>query len=130
VKGEDAMRASLLLLLAAAAASAPAMTADKRACFSLQRLQNTQPYGDSTIYLRVGVKEYWRLDTAHRCSALLQRNGIILTPAGGEDMICSPIQLDLRVRDIGGGASTPCLIGKMTRLTPEEASRIPPKARP
>jgi hypothetical protein len=124
------MRAPLILLLIAAAAGAPAMAADKGACFSLQQLQNTQPYGDSTIYLRVGVKTFWRLDMAHRCSALLARNGIILTPAGGRDQICSPLDLDLRARDIGGGASTPCLIGHMTRLTPEEASRIPPKGRP
>ncbi len=115
--------ASLATALPVAAASAP------RQCFMLNQLQGTRPDGDRTVYARVGAKQIFRLDLAHRCPALLSREGIVLIPAGGKNEICTGLDVDLRARELGGG-SVPCAIAGITRLTPEEAAALPPKARP
>ena len=98
-------------------------------CFSLHQLESTRPDGDQKIYARVGLHEVYRLDLAYRCSELLDQEGIILTPAGGMDQICSPLDLDIRARALGGG-STACLLKSITKLTAEEAAALPKKVRP
>ncbi len=108
---------------AAAAAAAPG------SCFQMSQLQNTLPDGDQRIYARVGLHDIYRLDLAFRCSALLSKEGIVLIPAGGNNLICTPLDLDLRARELGG-SSTPCPIKSITRLTPEEAAALPAKVKP
>src|SRR5215472_8227200 len=126
------MNRMLLPILGAAlvlGAAAPAVAQPGQACFRLSQLQSTRPDGDQRIYARVGVNEFWRIDLAHRCSALpFADRGLVLTPAGGNDVICSPIQLDLKVND--HGALVPCFIQSFTKLTPEEAAQIPKRSKP
>ncbi len=116
--------AGSILLAAGSAIAAPAGS-----CFQMSQLQNTLPDGDQRIYARVGVHDIYRLDLAFRCSALLSKEGIVLIPAGGNNLICTPLDLDLRARELGG-SSTPCTIKSITRLTPEEAAALPRKVRP
>jgi hypothetical protein len=98
-------------------------------CFRMSQLQSTRPDGDRRIYARVGVNTFYRIDLAHRCSSLpYANNGLVLTPAGGNDVICRPIDLDLKVND--NGALEPCIIQSITRLSPAEADAIPKKAKP
>ncbi len=106
------------------AAAAPA-----KSCFQMSQLQNTQPDGDQRIYARVGLHDVYRLDLAFRCPALLSKEGIVLIPAGGQNLICTPLDLDVRARELGG-SSTPCNIKSISKLTPEEAAALPPKVRP
>jgi len=115
--------------LATTAQAAPDPGAARRSCFSMQQLQSTRPDGDQRIYARVNLHDVYRLDLAFRCPALADREGIVLVPAGGEDNICGPLDLDLRAREVGGG-STPCMIKSITKLTAEEAAALPPKVRP
>ena len=115
-----------LLSLAASAASA---ATPGRSCFQMTQLQGTRADGDQRIYARVGVKEIYRIDLAHRCSSLLSQEGIVLTPTGGNNLICTPLDVDLRARDLGG-SSTPCMIKSISRLTPEEAAALPAKVKP
>ncbi len=117
----------LLSYASDAAVAAPAGHA--RACFALSQLESTRPDGDSRIYARVGLHDVYRLDLAFSCPTLLSQNGIILEPAGSGDVICTALDLDLKARDIGGGASA-CMIKSITRLTPEEAAALPPKVKP
>ena len=121
--------------LATAAQGAPKAGATQRSCFSMRQLQGTRPDGDKTIYARVGLHDIYRLDLAFRCTSLANQNGLILTPAGGQDNICGPLDLDVRARGIGGGGisgggSEPCVIKSITKLTPEEAAALPRKVRP
>jgi hypothetical protein len=121
--------------VASVAEGAPKADAAQRSCFSLRQLEGTRADGDKTIYARVGLHDIYRLDLAFRCTSLANQNGIILTPAGGRDNICGPLDLDLRARGIGGGGiggggSEPCAIKSITRLTPEEAAALPRKVRP
>jgi hypothetical protein len=128
---------ALWTLIAAAAALAcvhPA-SAQPRArgandnCFRLSQLSNTRPDGDRRIYARVGVNTFYRIDLASRCASLpYEGNHLVLTPTPGSDLICRPIDLDLKVSE--NGAIEPCFIKSITRLTPQEAAAIPKKAKP
>lgn len=120
---------AICLTAIGSASTAGAATPSQRACFSLHQLQSTRPDGDQRVYFRVGLHDVYRLDLAFRCSALRDQEGIVLLPAGGQDLICTPLDLDLRARQLGGG-STACMIKSITRLTPEEAAALPPKVRP
>lgn len=98
-------------------------------CFRMSQLQSTRPDGDMRIYLRVGVNDYYRIDLAHRCTSLPYADrGIVMVPAGGNDLICTPLDLDIKAND--HGALEPCFIRSITKLTPEEAAAIPKKVKP
>jgi len=122
---------ALTLGVAALATDAQAApdSAAHRSCFSMRQLESTRPDGDQRIYARVNLHDVYRLDLAFRCPALTDQEGIVLVPAGGEDNICGPLDLDLRAREVGGG-STPCMIKSITKLTAEEAAALPPKVKP
>jgi len=125
---------TLLILAAAAAATLAALPAaaapsGRENCFRLSQVSSTRPDGDRRIYVREGVNDYFRIDLASRCSALpYPGNHLVLTPTPGSDLICRPIDLDLKVSE--GGALEPCFIKSITRLTPAEAAAIPKKVRP
>ena len=128
------IRRTLLTLAAAVAAFAGAQPGSAQPhasdnCFRLSQLSSTRPDGDRRIYARVGVNTFYRIDLASRCSALpFEGNHLVLTPTPGSDMICRPIDLDLKVSE--NGVQESCFIQSITRLTPEEAAAIPRKARP
>jgi hypothetical protein len=119
---------ALALTLGVAALATDAQAAP-RSCFSMRQLESTRPDGDQRIYARVNLNQVYRLDLAFRCPALRDQEGIVLVPAGGEDNICGPLDLDLRAREVGGG-STPCMIKSITKLTAAEAAALPPKVKP
>ena len=98
-------------------------------CFRMSQLQSTRADGQQRIYARVGVNDYYRIDLAFKCSSLpYASNGLVMEPAGGKDLICTSLDLDLKVND--HGALESCPIKSITRLTPAEVAAIPKKAKP
>jgi hypothetical protein len=98
-------------------------------CFRMSQLQSTRADGDQRIYARVNVNDYYRIDLAFRCTSLPTTvDGLVLTPAGGKDLICTSLDLDLKVND--HGALESCPIKSITKLTPEEVAAIPKKSKP
>ena len=127
------MTRSLCLIAAAAAALVAAVPAaaqpNRDNCFRMSMLSNTRADGDRRIYARVNVNTFYRIDLAHRCASLpYEGNFLVLSPTPGSDLICNPIDLDLKVND--HGALESCFIKSITRLSPEEAAQIPRKVRP
>jgi hypothetical protein len=130
------MKNALCLIAAAAAAltvsgsASPAAAQKNRDnCFRMSQLSSTRGWGDHTIYARVNVSTFYRIDLQDRCSSLpYQDNHLVLTPTPGSDLICGPLDLDLKVSE--NGALESCFIKSITRLTPEEAKQIPRKALP
>ena len=122
--------ASAVAAVAFAAAALPASAASANDnCFRLSQVSSTHADGDRKIYVRVGVNSFYRIDLAHRCASLpYQGNHLVLTPTPGSDMICHPLDLDLKVSE--NGAHESCFIQSITRLTPEEAASIPRKVKP
>ena len=111
--------------LAAAAQPAP------NACFLITQFRGWKAPDTRTILIRVGLDRVYRLDLANNCSLLAMPNVHLITKTRGPDLVCSAIDWDLSVSESPpGNIPMPCIVKKMTLLSPEEAAAIPPKLRP
>jgi hypothetical protein len=82
-----------------------------------------------SIYIRVGVRDLYRLDFSHACSAALGGGVHLVTRVRGSSLICSPVDLDLKVSDSQGFA-TPCIVSGITPLSAGDAAALPKNLRP
>jgi hypothetical protein len=117
--------------LAAAAllgGAAPAL-AQGQSCFFVNQWNGWKAANDHTIYIGVSNNHrIYRLDMAGSCPALNDPTSTLITN-NHTDSICSAIDWDLRVRQAPGFA-TPCIVAKMTQLSPAEAAALPRNLRP
>lgn len=99
-------------------------------CFRMSQIRSHTIAADDTIYMRVGSKEIYRVTTNGACGAGAMRDDtLILSTVAGTDLICRPIDLDLKIRT-GAGFMTPCIVSSIARLSPEQIEAIPAKLRP
>lgn len=125
------------LLIGLAAASAVGLAADAQpstkpapSCFFSVDWDGWKATPDSkSIYIRVGVRDVYKLDLSSACPELQMPDAHLVTHIRGSDSICSPLDLDLRVSDMHGFA-TPCIVSAITPLSPAEAAALPPKLKP
>ena len=100
------------------------------ACFFSREFQQWRAPDANTIYIRVGVNRFYRLELAASCPALLFLNTRLVTVFHGSDAICGPIDWDLRVSPYLEGVTERCIVKAMTRITPAEVASIPSRFRP
>jgi hypothetical protein len=134
-----AMLSAGLLATALLAAAAPALAAEKsagpkappaaRTCFFLSDWDGWKAPDDNTLYLKVRLRDVYRVDLAHGTSQLTSPGVHLVSIVRGSSQVCAPIDLDLRVSDSMGFA-TPIMARSITKLTPEEIAAIPKKDRP
>lgn len=99
-------------------------------CFRMSQIQNHTKADNQTLYLRIRNRDVYRLDMSGNCLAGASTNdALVMSPTSGNDLICRPIDLDLKVR-MGPGALSPCIIKSMTKLTPDEIAALAPKVKP
>jgi hypothetical protein len=110
----------------------PAAHASSGQCFLSRDWSTWRAAPDSrSIYLRVGVREVFRLDLAQACSNLQSPDARLITKIRGSDWICSPLDLDLRVSEgSAAGFAEPCIVKSMARLTPDQVAALPKRLRP
>lgn len=114
---------------AAAGVNATA-SASGSSCFRMTQIRGHRIAGDNTIYMRVGSDDVYQVTTAGACGAGALRNDtLIISTTAGADLICRPIDLDLKIRS-GAGMVTPCIVSSIARLSAEQAKAIPEKLRP
>jgi hypothetical protein len=120
-----------LAVLAGGVASAAAQPAPQHSCFPLHQMQGWKAPDNKTIYIRVNINQYYRLDLSASCSMLTMPSSHLITKSRGSDLICSALDWDLSVSEPPPGAiPESCIVKQMTLLTPEEAAAIPPKFKP
>jgi len=119
-----------VLLIAPAAAAEPAAPAKPAACFFAPEFQNWKAPDAKTIYIRVNVNQYYRLDLANACPALLGPDSHLVTKFHGPDTVCSALDWDLQVSQGFHDIAEPCIVKTMTALTPADAAAMPRKFRP
>ena len=127
------LAASILALGAPALGSAqPADDHGRNQCFFVNQFQQWRDVDDKTIYIRVNLNDYYRLDMAGSCPELTFPDPHLITKTRGPDTVCSALDWDLRVADGTGPGSfaVPCIVKAMTKLTPAEAAAIPKKYKP
>ena len=101
-----------------------------QACFFSRDFQQWRSPDPNTIYIRVGVNRYYRLDLATPCEALRFPDAYLVSVFHGSDTVCAPIDWDIRVAQRPVGVTQQCIVRAMTRLTPKQAEAIPPRFRP
>ena len=99
-------------------------------CFNTTDMGNWRAADANTLYIRVRLKQIYRLDLRNRCSFLTAPGARLITTFRGSNLVCSPLDWDLKVSSGIGGAVEPCLVKAMTPLTPEEIAALPKKAMP
>lgn len=129
-----------LLVIASAAALAagalPALAADQAKpeagsqCFRMSQIRNHTKADNETLYFSVGARDVYRVAMSGACLAgASSSDPLIMEPVGGTDLICRPIDLNLKVK-LGPGGLSPCIIKQITKLAPEEIAALPPKVKP
>lgn len=114
---------------AQAAGSAP--SAGSRQCFRLSQMRGWKPTPDARgMYFRVNMHDVYLAELQGSCP-MLRSPGAHLVNRVTSDMICSPIEFDLRVSDNTPGFSAiPCLVKSYRLLSPTEVETLPKKLRP
>jgi hypothetical protein len=112
------------------AASKPA--AAQNQCFPISEFESWRAPDTKTMYLRVNLNEYYRIDMAGECAELTYPDAHLITVWRGSSEVCGPLDWDLKVAEgTGPGSfSVPCIVKGQTRLTPAEVAAIPKKFKP
>jgi len=128
-----AARSLALIFLAGSTLAGSAALADppdksRNECFLSSNVDGFRAHDDRTVYINVGVRDYWRLDLMNDCQGLTFRNNIGLDHRGSGPWICSPIEAQIVYRD--NGFPQYCPVTAMHHLTPAERDALPKKDRP
>jgi hypothetical protein len=120
----------LIGALAAPVTAASAAAGNLAQCFNESDVSAWHAPDTRTIYLRVFVNRYYRIDLSRECSPLRRPDARLITHVLGTDFICSPVDFNLRASEGLGGISEPCFVKAVTQLSPAEAAALPKDAKP
>ncbi len=122
---------ALVLMTAAALAQSPApATPLKNECFFVRQFENWKSSADEkTMYIRVGMRQFYRLDLANRCVDASQPD-VALVSKFRSDSVCSALDFDFKLRRSGIGITVPCIVKAMTPMTPQEVAALPKGQKP
>jgi hypothetical protein len=109
---------------------APAPASAPNSCFFINQFRTWKAPDDKTMYIRVGVNRFYRLDMAGSCPALKGINPHLVTTFRGTNSICSKLDWNLKVARAPGSPAVGCIVKEMTEMTPEEVAAIPKKFKP
>jgi hypothetical protein len=113
--------------VAHAAAPAPAPNATRN-CFLSRDWQGWRGADPNTIYVRVNVHDFYRLDLSGGSNMVTDPTNHLINHTRVSSWICSPLDLDLKISD--GHITEPLIVKAITKLTPEQVAAIPKKALP
>ncbi|MDO8801037.1 DUF6491 family protein [Phenylobacterium sp.] len=129
------MNRLLPLVLAATALTAGASQAlaqepaAGRQCFRVSQMDGHRVADPRTLYVGVRNKEVFRIDMHGACLAGANMGDpLVIETTGGTDLVCRPIDLDLKVAGTIG--LSPCIVKSITKLTPPQIVSLPPKLKP
>jgi hypothetical protein len=125
--GIAALAGAALSVLPVAANAQPARASSNQ-CFLTRNIDGFNAPDSHTVYVRVGVNQFYRLDLMTDCLELPFRLSIGLETTPGEAWVCSP--LDATVIYHTGGIPQRCPVKAIHKLTPEELAALPKRDRP
>jgi hypothetical protein len=117
-------------LFVSASVSARADEGSRQHCFFASEFQNWKAADDQTLYIRIGVHRYFRLDLAGACRTAKWPDAVLITKFRGSSAVCSAIDWDLQVAQGVHSIPEACIVKQMTELTSAEADALPAKAKP
>lgn len=119
--------ATLWLAVGGPALAQPAAS-PSRSCFYERDISSFSVPNDSTVYLRVGVRDIYRLELMSPCTGLTFRQSLGIKTTPGSRWICSPLDAEVVYRD--NGISQRCPVTGLHALTPAEVAKLPKKDMP
>jgi hypothetical protein len=118
-----------MVAISVAQAEPSVQDGNARQCFLSRDWRGWRAADNHTMYIRVGMRDIYRLDLAGPYPGLLSGGGVLVHRTRGSGSICSALDLDLRVSR-GRGSSTHIFVKSMTKLSPEDAAALPRHLRP
>jgi hypothetical protein len=82
------------------------------------------------IYVRVRMHDIYRLDLTAACPELQEPDAHLILKLRGPAIYCTALDFDLSVAETPPGIAVPCIVSRMTQLTPSEAAALPKDLRP
>ena len=104
-------------------------TAPLKRCFFAHEWQGWKAPNEHVMYIRVDMHHIYRLDFASSCQAATWADAHLVTTFHGDDQVCNPLDLDLKVSD-GHGMVEPCIVSGISEMTPDEVAAIPKRDMP
>jgi hypothetical protein len=115
-------------LTGVAHAAAPEKTNTTKNCFLTNDWQDWRGADANTIYLRVHVHDFYRLDLSSGSNMVTDPSNHLISQVRVSPWICGPLDLDLKISD--GHIAEPLIVKSITKLTAEEVAAIPRKVLP
>lgn len=113
---------------AAAAYGQPA-SAVAPACFYTRDIRNHTVGDAHTMFLNVGGRTVYRVETSNDCfAAATSSDPIVIQNPPGSNNVCRPIDLDVGVSI--GGFTNRCIIASIAPMTAGEVAALPSRMRP
>jgi len=102
-------------------------------CFRTSDIGNHTIGDDHTLYIRVGLREVYRLEMSNAClGGANSTDPLVMRQPPGSAYACRPIDLDISITKGGleTGIPTPCIVSSMAHLSPDEVAALPSRLRP
>ena len=125
--GMAALAGAALAAFTAAANAHPAGGSPNQ-CFLTRNIDGFNSPDSHTVYVRVGVNQFYRLDLMTDCLELPFWLSMGLETTPGEAWVCSP--LDATVIYHTGGIPQRCPVKAIHKLSPDELAGLPKRDRP
>jgi hypothetical protein len=118
-------------LALAAASAGPAAADAQHPCFFINQWQGGwKAPDDHTIYIRVNIKDIYRLDLSAGSQQLTwPGNYHLVNVMRGSSSICTPLDFQLSLTD-GRGFRQGLIVSNLTKLTPDQIAALPRKDLP
>lgn len=117
-------------LVPASGQSQPQSPPASQRCFYDVDFENWKAPNPQTMYIRVKGHRYFQLDLANKCYDLMMPTAHLITHIHGSDLVCSPVDWDLKVSPDIHEIPEPCIVKSMRPLSPAEVAALPPKFMP
>jgi hypothetical protein len=99
-------------------------------CFFARQFESWRAPDSKTLYVRVAINRYYRLDLSGQCPKLQSPGSHLVSKAQGSDIVCSAHDWDLSVAQSPGGFAERCVVRAMTPLSTDDVAAIPEGFKP
>jgi hypothetical protein len=96
-------------------------------CFRVSDIQNSVQVSETRLNILTNDHRYIRVDTAGSCFVAPFIDPYVLH-VRGPDTICTPLDMDLSAGP--PGFKTPCIVDKLSQMTPAEVAALPKDQKP
>jgi hypothetical protein len=131
------LKAAAVTLLVSAGAcadtgahAAPQIATGERACFRAADVSSWAAVDRTTVNLRVNIRDFYQVKLLAPCGDIDFSQRIGVRSGGGSDFICTGSGLDIEIIAPTPIGRQTCPATSLRRLTPEEVSALPGRAKP